>query len=492
MRAGIDTYQQPVVYMHRDCEICRAEGFTALTRVLISCDGRELIATLNVVTGDWLTLDVAALSETAWKALAPQGDAWADFSHPEPPASAQALRAKVFGQRLSDGDFLSLMRDTVENRLSEIELAAFVTACAGERLDHAETIGLTRAMVAVGQRIDWGGGPVLDKHCVGGLPGNRTTPIVVAIVAAAGHRIPKTSSRAITSPAGTADTMEVMAPVALDLAAMRRVVDQEGGCIVWGGNVRLSPADDVLIRVERPLDFDSDGQLVASVLSKKFAAGSSHVLIDIPVGPTAKVRSLGAADSLEARLLTTANALELTLKVLRTDGTQPVGYGIGPALEARDVLGVLRLDPDAPKDLRKRSVDLAAALLELAPGAIAGSGHEIARSLLDSGAALKKFLAICTAQGGFTEPALSAHSRPVLCLRDGQIQDVDNRRLAKIAKLAGAPGSPKAGIDCRVRIGDAVRAGDPLFQVHSQTRGELEYALEYAAAHVDIFLIADA
>lgn len=492
VRAGIDTYQQPVVYMHRDCAICRAEGFSALTRVLIRCNGREMIATLNVVTGDWLTLEVAALSEAAWTALAPQADPWAHFSHPEPPASAPALRAKVFGQRLSDADFLTLMRDTAANRLSDIELAAFVTACAGERLDHAETIGLTRAMVSVGERIDWGGGPVLDKHCIGGLPGNRTTPIVVAIVAAAGHRIPKTSSRAITSPAGTADTMEVMAPVALDLAAMRRVVDQEGGCIVWGGNVRLSPADDVLIRVERPLDFDSDGQLVASVLSKKFAAGSSYLLIDIPVGPTAKVRSLAAADSLEARMLTTADALGLSLRVLRTDGTQPVGYGIGPALEARDVLGVLRLDPDAPKDLRERALDLAAALLDLAPGAIPGTGRETARALLDSGAALKKFLAICAAQGGFKEPAEAAHSRPVLAIRDGQLRDIDNRRLAKIAKLAGAPASRRAGIDCRVRIGDAVRAGDPLFQVHAQTLGELEYALEYAAAHADVFVIAEA
>ncbi len=489
VRAGIDTYQQPVVYMHRDCDVCRSEGFAALTRVLVRSGDRELVATLNVVTNDWIALDVAALSEAAWAALNPDPGAWAVFSHPEPPASAAALRAKVFGQRLSDSDFLALMRDTVDNRLSDIELAAFVTACAGERLDLEETIGLTHAMMAVGQRIDWGGGPVLDKHCVGGLPGNRTTPIVVAIVAAAGHRIPKTSSRAITSPAGTADTMAVMAPVVLDLAAMRRVVETEGGCIVWGGNAGLSPADDVLIRVERPLDFDSDGQLVASVLSKKAAAGSSHVLIDIPVGPTAKVRSVEAADSLEARLRATASALGLILSVLRTDGRQPVGYGIGPALEARDVLRVLRGDADAPPDLRERALDLSAALLDIAPSAVSGGGRNIARSLLDSGAALSKFLAICAAQGGFTEPGLARHTRPVLAIRDGHVREVDNRRLAKIAKLAGAPGSANAGLDCRLRIGHRVRAGEPLFEVHAQTPGELEYALAYAAKHPDIFAI---
>jgi len=491
VRAHIDTYQQPVVYMHRDCQVCRAEGFTALTRVLVQADGRELVATLNVVSEHRFGLDVAALSEAAWEALQPGPDAWAVFSHPEPPASAPALRAKAFGERLSEANFLQLMRDTVDNRLSDIELAAFVTACAGERLDHGETIGLTRAMVAVGQRIDWGGGQVLDKHCVGGLPGNRTTPIVVAIVAAAGQRIPKTSSRAITSPAGTADTMAVMAPVNLDLSTMRRVVEQEGGCIVWGGNVRLSPADDVLIRVERPLDFDSVGQLVASVLSKKVAAGSSHVLIDMPIGPTAKVRSIEAADALEARLLATAQALRLTLSVLRTDGRQPVGYGIGPALEARDVLRVLRRDGDAPADLRERALDIAGALLDMAAGVESGKGRAIAAALLENGAALGKFMAICAAQGGFSEPELAAHSHPVMTHRAGRIRNVDNRRLAKIAKLAGAPGSAGAGLDCRIRIGDTVAAGEPLFHVHAQTVGELEYALEYAVAHPDIFAIED-
>lgn len=489
VRAGVDTYQQPVVYMHRDCAVCRAEGFAALTRVLVRSGSRELVATLNVVTGDWLALDVAALSEAAWIALQPAPDTWAFFSHPEPPASVQALRGKVFGQRLSEQDFLGLMRDTADNRLTDIELAAFVTACAGERLDHEETVGLTRAMVAVGQRIDWGGGPVLDKHCVGGLPGNRTTPIVVAIVAAAGHRIPKTSSRAITSPAGTADTMEVMAPVALDLAAMRRVVEQEGGCVVWGGNVRLSPADDVLIRVERPLDFDSDGQLVASVLSKKVAAGSSHVLIDMPVGPTAKVRSTAAADALEARMRVTANAMGLTLAIARTDGRQSVGYGIGPALEARDVLDALRGAANAPVDLRERALDLAGALLDIAPGARTNAGRAQAEALLQSGAALRKFLAICEAQGGFREPVIAPHAHPVLALHDGVVDGVDNRRLAKIAKLAGAPASPGAGLDCRVRIGDTVRAGEPLFHVYARTPGELDYALAYAASQPDVFSI---
>ena len=486
VRAGIDTYQQPVVYLHRDCAVCRAEGFGAPTRVSVRCGGRELVATLNVVTGERFRADEAALSDAAWEALRPAPAAWGEFEHAEPPASGAALRAKVFGERLTRTDCLGLMQDTVNARLSDLELAAFVAVCAGERLDLGETLALTQAMVDVGERINWGEGAVLDKHCVGGLPGNRTTPIVVAIVAAAGYRIPKTSSRAITSPAGTADTMEVMAPVDLDLAAMRRVVESEGGCIVWGGNVRLSPADDILIRIERPLDFDSDGQLVASILSKKVAAGATHVLIDMPVGPTAKVRSPASALALQARLLTTAQALGLHTSVLRTDGRQPVGFGIGPVLEACDVLRVLRGDAQAPADLRERSLDIAAAVLELAPGFAPGRGREVARELLDSGAAWRKFEAICRRQGGFTEPSMAPYSQPVPARRRGTIARIDNRRLARIAKLAGAPASATAGLYCERRIGDRVEAGDVLFEIHAQSRGELDYALAYAARHPDI------
>jgi thymidine phosphorylase len=483
IRAGIDTYQQPVAYMHRDCEVCRSEGFAAMARVQIQIGDQSLIVTLNVVVGDFVAPDEVALSEAAWQVLAPEAGALASFRHPEPAASASALRAKVFGGRLDDAQCLALMRDVVGSRLSDLELAAFVTACAGERLDRDETTSLTRAMIAVGQRLDWGEGPVLDKHSVGGLPGNRTTPIVVAIVAALGYRIPKTSSRAITSPAGTADTMEVMAPVALDLPAMRRVVEREGGCIVWGGNVRLSPADDILIRVERPLDFDSDGQLVASVLSKKIAAGSTHVLIDMPVGPSAKVRGEAAADSLAARLLGTASALGLHLAVDRADGTQPVGIGIGPALEARDVLRVLRNEPDAPSDLRDRAVALAGALIDMAlSGSADATGADRARTALDSGLALAKFMRICEAQGGFREPPLARFTADVAATASGRIITIENRRLARIAKLAGAPASPSAGLVTAMRIGDPVERGASLFTVHAESRGELAYALEHAAS----------
>uniref|UniRef100_UPI0035BF94E3 hypothetical protein n=1 Tax=Ideonella livida TaxID=2707176 RepID=UPI0035BF94E3 len=238
-------------------------------------------------------------------------------------------------------------------RDSKIELAAFVVATQGQDLKREEVLYLTEGMIAAGQRLDWQrearGGPVVDKHSIGGLPGNRTSMLVVPIVTAHGLLCPKTSSRTITSPAGTADPMEVLAQVELPLTRLPELVRTTGGCLAWGGTAQGSAADDILISVERPLALDSVGQMVASILSKKIAAGSTHLVLDIPVGPSAKVRTMPAALRLRKLFEFVAGRLGLPLEVMFTDGSQPVGQGIGPVLEARDVIAVLRRDPLAPR-----------------------------------------------------------------------------------------------------------------------------------------------
>lgn len=481
LRAGIDTYQAAVVYMRSDCHVCRAEGFETQARVELRHAGRTVIATVHHVTAGWLRVAQAGLSDAAWRALgAPEG-AMIEVRHPPVLESLRHIRGKVYGVPLDYDQLLGIMRDVVANRLSDLHIASFITACGGDRMSAAETIALTRAMIDVGQRLTWPSGPVVDKHCVGGLPGNRTTPIVVAIATACGALMPKTSSRAITSPAGTADTMETLAPVALDLPAMRRVVEQEGGCVVWGGAVQLSPADDMLIRVGRPLELDGTAQLVASVLSKKASAGSQRVLIDIPMGPTAKLRSAAAADALTSALLEVGSAIGLQLRVVRTDGSQPVGRGIGPALEAWDVLAVLQGSAEAPADLRERALLLAGHVLELADRAAPGQGHAIAREALDSGRAFAKFQAICRAQGGLREPPRAAYTRACVSETGGVVSGMDNRRIALAAKLAGAPAAPAAGVRMDVRLGDRVERGQPVFHLHAQTQGELAYAQAYVA-----------
>ena len=283
--------------------------------------------------------------------------------------------------------------------------------------------------------------------------------------------------------------METMAPVTLDIPSMQRVVEQEGACVVWGGSVRLSPADDILIRVERALELDSEGQLVASVLSKKIAAGATRLVLDVPVGPTAKVRDAAAANAVSSSLAAVAAAFGIECRVVVTDGSQPVGRGIGPALEARDVLAILQRAPGAPEDLRDRAVDLAAALLELGGAAAAGAGAEMARQTLDSGRAWEKFQRICEAQGGMRTPPLAGHRRDIVAASSGAVVTFDNRRLATVAKLAGAPEARAAGVELSVHVGDAVTAGDTLYTIHAETPGELAYAAEFALANGQIVAV---
>ena len=486
-RFQLHTQEQAVVIMRTDCDVCRSEGLASRSQVLVSSNGRQVQATLFQIEGDnLLAIDQIALTETAWRILRIEDGAAVTVTHAPSLESLASVRRRIYGNRLDAYALGSIVKDVAARRYTDVHLAAFLTASAALPLDEQETTDLTGAMVEVGERLRWDSPVVVDKHCIGGLPGNRTTPIVVAIVAAHGLVIPKTSSRAITSPAGTADAMETLAPVDLDIATLRRVVEAEGGCVVWGGAMHLSPADDIFIRIERELDVDTEGQLIASVLSKKIAAGSTHIVIDIPVGPTAKVRSEATARHLAERITAVAARFELSATCLLTDGSQPVGRGIGPALEALDVLAVLRGARRAPDDLRRRAAALAGAALEIGGKAARGEGTAAALATLADGRAWKKFQAICEAQGGMRTPPKAPHVHPLIAPRAGRIVHINNRKLSRLAKLAGAPEAKAAGVSIKVSLGQEIDKGEVMLDVHTETLGELAYALEYARRSPDI------
>lgn len=489
-KLNIDTRKHFVAAINSDCALCRSAGFRSEARVNIQNSGHPIIATLYVTNNPEISPGEIGLSDSAWEKLGVHEGDKLIVTLAETLDSFALVRAKLHGKTLSDVDYKAIMNDMVEGRYSDIQLAAFVTAFVD--LDKAETTSLTKAMSESGRQLKWPQYPIVDKHCVGGVPGNRTTMILVPILASFGLTIPKTSSRAITSPSGTADTMEVIAPVDLTIEEMRHVVEKEGGCIIWGGSVDLSPADDVLVQIERALDLDSQSQLIASVLSKKLAAGSTHVLIDIPLGPTAKVRYQNEAEVLMTLFLEVGQAIGLNIQIVETDGAQPIGRGIGPVLEARDVLSVLRNEKDAPQDLRDRSLLLTGKILESCGGIPLGKGILEARKILEDGRALKKFEAICNAQGGFREPTLAPFKQVITSIQKGVILSIDNRLISRIAKLAGAPDSPAAGIDLHVSLKESVEKGQPLFTIYAESPGELNYALHYFHSHQRVILIGDA
>jgi thymidine phosphorylase len=480
---GLDSFRENVVVLARCSQVLRPERLRGSRRVELRAGGRTVLAWTMIGDEGLLADDEVGLPQPLFRRLGVRPGDLVQIAPSRPPTSLSAIRAKVDGLALDDDALAAVARDLAAHRWSDMEVTAFLVACA-RFMSPEETLGLTRGMIAAGSRLDWGGRRVVDKHCIGGIPGNRTSLIVAPIVAAHGLTIPKTSSRAITSPAGTADTMEVLARVDLTETEMRQVVETCGGCVIWGGRVDLSPADDVLISVERPLGIDTPEQMVASILSKKIAAGVSRLVLDLPIGPSAKLHDNRAALKLRKLFEFVAANLGLEIEVVFTDGSQPIGCGVGPVLEARDVMAVLSNDPDAPADLREKAIRLAARVLDSDPDLPGGMAEARARELLQSGAARAKLEAMREAQGPSPlSGKLGDLQFEVTADRAGPVTAIDCLRIANVARLAGAPTDAGAGIELLHRIGDVVGKGDPLYRIHASDLSDFGFAVE--AAGVD-------
>jgi thymidine phosphorylase len=483
----IDTLHEHVIFIHEDAVRAGNLGLRPLDRVrVVEADvatgtPREIIGVLNFCRDALVSPDQIGLSTVAARDLGVAEGARVQATLSPAPRSVDLVRDKLRGQRLDQTAFETILTDVTHHRYSKVELSMFVLACALRTLDRAELVAYTRAMIATGARLQLDGAPIADKHCVGGVPGNRTTLIVVPILAALGVVIPKTSSRAITSPAGTADTMAVLAEVAFSPQRLTEIIRSAGACIAWGGALDLAPADDILITVERPMELDTEAQMVASILAKKKTVGATHVLIDIPVGATAKVRTLDAAQRLSSLFRGVAEDIELRLDVIVTEARGPIGWGIGPRLEALDVLAVLRREAGAPLDLREKSLYLAARLLEMTGASAPAEGYRTAQQALDSGAALHAFERIVAAQGARPLPPAAPLRSVVTAEGDGRIREIDCWQMARVAKCAGAPAHAAAGVRLLRTVGDVVTRGQPLFEIHAQSEAQLGFARGYAA-----------
>jgi thymidine phosphorylase len=480
-RVSLDTGRENVVVISRHSSALRPEIFRGFSRVELKRGAKALLATLLITDDDALVgSDEIGLSEPAFRRFGEAAGSLVTVSPAASPESLDAVRGKIQGRAFKPAEIDAIINDLSHYRYSDMEIAAFLIGSASF-MTSGELLALVRAMAAAGTQLTWPNPIVVDKHCIGGIPGNRTSMIVVPIVAAHGLTIPKTSSRAITSPAGTADTMEVLARVDVSAEEMKEIVAACRGCLIWGGHVNLSPADDILISVERPLCIDTREQMVASIMSKKLAAGSTHLLIDLPVGPTAKLANATEAMRLRKLFEFVGDHFGIAVEVITTDGRQPIGNGIGPVLEAEDVMAVLANEANAPADLREKSLRLAAHLLEYDPQLRGGTGYARARDLLDSGAALKKMQGIIDAQGpSACRNDIGRLTFDVRAGGDGDVSEIDCLQLNRLARTAGAPIDKGAGIKLFCKIGDRVEKGQPLYRIHAYDQAELDLAVAAA------------
>jgi AMP phosphorylase len=373
---------------------------------------------------------------------------------------------------------MTIVKDVVEQHLSDIEVSAFLTALKIYGLNMSETEALSRAMVETGKSLNFGKAPILDKHSIGGIPGDKTSILVVPIVAAAGFTIPKTSSRAITSPAGTADRVETLCPVNLYIDEIRAVVKKTNGCLVWGGALELAPADDLFIQVEYPLGIDP--LLLPSIMSKKKAIGATHLVIDIPTGSGAKIKTPTEAYTLASDFVHLGEHLGMSVQCALTFGEQPLGCGIGPALEAREALSTLM--GEGPADVREKAVGLAGMLFEMI-GEV--NGRQKAEEILRSGKAERKLREIIKAQGG--NPRVKPEDIPVgpekaevRANQKGRVLWINTDAIVQVARAAGAPKEKGAGIVLKAKLGDAVAKDAVLFEIYAERNSKLALALELA------------
>jgi putative thymidine phosphorylase len=397
-----------------------------------------------------------------------------------------AIKKKLVGKHLSYEEIFAIMDEIVNRKLSPVLTTYFAAAGFKEGFSDEELYSLTKAMVATGPRLKFPG-IVADKHSTGGVAGTRTTMILVPIVAAAGFIIPKTSTRAITSPAGTADTMEVVAPVTFTTDQITHIVNKIGGCIVWGGHVGLAPADDILIQVEKPLAFESYDKIIVSVMAKKVASGANHVVIDLPVGPTMKIQHFKDAEEIARKFGLLAKRFNVKMVFDINETRQNAGRGIGPVLEARDVFQVLEQAPERPLALEAKALRLAGKLLSLCLGDEKGKksvdGEELAKEMLTSGKALKKMREIIRAQGGDPD-VVSSKLTPgkekfeIKSPRKGMVAAINNQQITVICRILGCPADKRSGMYLNRKLEETVDKGDILATIYCSDKWRLKEAVE--------------
>jgi len=455
-------------------KVAKALDLHPLDRVRVKGPKKSIVAIVDF----WSSKNRAGVFEDAYKALGIKDGEELEIHPVEKPDSVKYIIDKMNGKELTYKEIKAIVTDIVNDILSDVETTAFISAVYMRGSTLHEALYLTKSIAETGEMLKLRG-ILADKHCTGGVPGNRTTMVVVPIVTSLGIRMAKTSSRAITSPAGTADVMEVLANVDLNAKQIERIVKKVGGCIAWGGGTNIASADDKMIKVRNPLHLDPEGLLLASIMAKKYAVGATHVLIDIPVGEETKIKSIGEARVLEGRFRELAEMLGMKCDVIITDGNEPIGNGIGPVLEARDVLKVLMQTDDRPKDLESKSIMLAGLILELVGKAKKGKGEELARKQLASGKAWEQMKRIIKAQGGNPNVKLSdlkpaKYKHEFKAYKSGKVVDSRNKAIVKLARLAGAPATKEAGLYLHKKYGDEVKKGETLITVYSNSKDKLD------------------
>lgn len=405
-----------------------------------------------------------------------------------PSESLDAIRKKLSGQRLNEKELLSVMKDIGSRKLKETEVAFFVSTFFNPGFSEDEIYAMTKGMAESGEILDFkyiknNKDLVVDKHSIGGTAGKGITPILVPILAASGLVVPNTSTRAITSPAGTTDILESVMPVALSKEKVYKVVEKTGACMVWGGSLYLAPADDEIINVERSLRIQEFQKVLVSIVAKKIAMGASFVLIDLPYGKGTKIEKPDDLEFLRREFEKLFERFNIKCVTHKRVVKGPDGNGVGPILEMKECLRVLERDEKRSEALEDTVIAMAAEILEGTGKAKSGMGKKVVQDLLDSGKALKKFWDIAKAQGA-KKVINSSQLKPgkikyqLKSDRSGVVKSICTREIVEIARSLGTPKIQDAGIYVEKMPGDKVEKGEILMTLYATSEDRMEEGIK--------------
>ena len=473
---AIESFNENVVYLHKDCEEYRVDEIDKVTRVEVLGGTSPLFAFLEVVDDETIIgPNELGLNAPAFEQLnLPEGSN-VTLSLSTPPPSKTYIQKKIAGNVLLEAEYRAIVNDIVNKKYSNADITAFLVATSAF-MGPQEVLNLTSAMSGKNKLFWDEENIVVDHHCLGGVPGNKTDIVITAIVAAYGLPMPKTASRSLTSSSGCADVFSVLADVNVDENKLKKIIKNNRGAIIDYTNLEATKASQIISSAERSLGFTQQKHILASILAIKLSTGITHLVLDIPVGETSHIKSTHEALHIRKMAEYIGDNLGIEIDAVITDGREPIGNGVGPVLEARDIMRILRNKPDAPQDLLEKSLFLAGRVLEFDPKLRGGKGYNVAKEILTSGRALDALGKIIYAQGKAPQAQLGHLTREVVATKSGVIEAIDNTQITKIALLTGVSQHFGAGLDLLKKVDDTVSAGEPLYRIHATNSSDFAFA----------------
>jgi pyrimidine-nucleoside phosphorylase len=412
------------------------------------------------------------------------------------------IRKKRDGEALNPSEIRFLVHGATTGEIPTYQLSAWLMAVLFRGMSSNEIDILTQAMTDSGSRLDLSTitAPRVDKHSTGGV-GDKTSPVLAPLAAACGVVVPMMSGRGLGHTGGTLDKLESIPGFQTDLAPEEalRILDTVG-CCLFGQTEMLAPADRVLYALrDVTATVESIPLIAASIMSKKLAVDLDGLVLDVTVGLGAFMKNVSEARELADRLVAIGEAAGVRMRAVLTTMDAPRGRAVGNALEIAECIATLR--GEGPKDLEVVSIELAARMVEVAglePSLEASRGR--VRAALKGGDGLEKLREIVEAQGG--DPRIIDNPRrlptapsvePVTATRSGYLTAVDAELIGRATKVLGA-GRDQLGqmIDhavgavMNVALGESVRAGDPVVDLHHRDARGLDEARQLISRAVRI------